>query len=451
MHVDHRGGEDHARGFDYRGPIARDVQPGNPPALLNATRQPERREAATRDALWAVNAYLRALRLSFEEESAALASSIDALKQERAAKRALSVRLEGLARVGRALQQFRADVAALPSALPEQIARLDRETRSHLAQIRLRGRGIFRPEEVGEQSAAGMMRAAVDLDIAWTSAVEAMVSHHAAAAGMRDALESMRSGIALKAARVRTGAGDWIQSFTSATLVATLVFGFVVTGTAFLAFRMVARPIGRITELILQLARDGVEKPIDASQEGRSLGELFRALEMLRLSSNARKEAERRALGAAQELARAHDRLSRIANTAPAGLYELNMHVDGTLEFPYLSRKFEMMFGVAKGTRDADDVFVNVQPDDRGALFRAIMESAMSLEPMRHRHRVVHPDRGVIWLVNASTPVLDQDGIVHWVGTVADVTEEVRYEQELETARTRAEAASQAKSQFLER
>jgi PAS domain S-box-containing protein len=63
--------------------------------------------------------------------------------------------------------------------------------------------------------------------------------------------------------------------------------------------------------------------------------------------------------------------------------------------------------------------------------------------------RIRHPDKGVRWLRSRTRVRTMPDGSMRVLGRVADVTDSQQRKQELEHARDAAEAASQAKSQFM--
>ena len=421
--------------------------------IVNAASERDAKLDTARDALWAVGGYLRGLRRVFEEESRSLTTSVDALEAERSVKRAVSIRRTGLTRLARVVRDIREHVDALPMVTPQEIDGLNNVMNAYLNQLRQRGRGLFSVESVGQGQADTFDRAVSALKSAWGRAVEAMAARHVSSRQMETALDRMNRRVVREAGRVQSDASSWIDTFSSTTVLALSLFGLIIGLGAMLANRLIAMPIARINQLILRLAEGEDNEPIDARDGGRSLRPLFMALETLRQSSVSRRTAELKSTLAARDLKRAHDRLSGIANSAPAGLYELKMYPDGRMELPYRSWKFDRLLAVGgddDGERQsAERAFSRVHPDDAQTLFETLSASARTLEPMQLRHRVEHPSRGTIWVTNASFPVSDQDGIVHWAGTVTDVTEEVRYEAELEAARVKAEAANQAKSQFL--
>ncbi|SIO38413.1 PAS domain S-box-containing protein/diguanylate cyclase (GGDEF) domain-containing protein [Rhodovulum sp. ES.010] len=154
-----------------------------------------------------------------------------------------------------------------------------------------------------------------------------------------------------------------------------------------------------------------------------------------------RLEVENRAAEAAEEVRRAHERLSSVASIAPVGLYEFRRRPDGTFDFPYTTGRFCSLMGF-DGDRSQGlgaEALDRVHPDDFAAMMESIDESWRTLGPWSLRFRVRHPDRGEVWLAGASTPRRQEDGTVVWTGAVYDVTADVAREHELRRAHKAAE------------
>jgi len=153
-----------------------------------------------------------------------------------------------------------------------------------------------------------------------------------------------------------------------------------------------------------------------------------------------REEAKARQSRVAAEAARAHERLASIASIAPVGLYEFHAKPDGSGSFPYTSPFFEDLLGVGYGVfaraTSAEDMFVNVAPEDRPAFLTG---RDNNLELWNQRFRVRHPTRGELWLANSATPKPQPDGSVVWTGALHDVTQDVQREAELRHAHRFAE------------
>jgi len=159
------------------------------------------------------------------------------------------------------------------------------------------------------------------------------------------------------------------------------------------------------------------------------------------LDVTAHVETERRAAEAAAQVQQAHDRLASIAAVAPVGLYEVHKNPDGQTTIPYASPSFAELLGIWPGTRiellGDDSAAREIDPAELPG-FLALAEPGFGVS--NHRFRIRHPDRGEIWLANATTPKSQPDGSVVWTGALHDVTQDVAREGALREAHRLAEA-----------
>lgn len=152
-------------------------------------------------------------------------------------------------------------------------------------------------------------------------------------------------------------------------------------------------------------------------------------------------EMERRTAETARELAAAHDRLTALANAAPAGLFQTRVWPDGRFELPYCSDRFAELVGLthADFAESPDKVFRHVHPEDVRALRNCMMTCLQDGSPWNPRFRLNHPDRGVIWLRGQGLPSVEDSGAVTFSAALIDVSEDVIREKELERLHAEAE------------
>jgi len=161
--------------------------------------------------------------------------------------------------------------------------------------------------------------------------------------------------------------------------------------------------------------RDGAGRPVRAQAIVEDLTERKNAEEALR----ARAELE--------------DRLQKIVATAPGVLCTLKMGSDGTLCMPFSTRAIATIYPGLKVEDlilDAEPLFASAHPDDVSRLRDSIRESARKLTPWRHEYRVLHPERGEIWIEGSSVPQLQADGSILWHGFMLEITERKRAEEQ---------------------
>ncbi len=89
------------------------------------------------------------------------------------------------------------------------------------------------------------------------------------------------------------------------------------------------------------------------------------------------------------------------------------------------------LFGIEGTVPDTAQAFVDrVHPDDRDSTLHALQKAEVAGGSYHARFRVVHPTKGIRWLVGIAEGVLAADGRVRIIGYNGDVTAEVEAEQD---------------------
>jgi PAS domain S-box-containing protein len=149
-----------------------------------------------------------------------------------------------------------------------------------------------------------------------------------------------------------------------------------------------------------------------------------------------------------QELRQAQAMLRNILDTIPVGVYWKGMD----LRYMGCNRMFAQDAGVdspdsllgkdANATRWRDDV------QDYEASDRAIIDNNQGVLNLEHEQTL--PDGQTRWLNVSKIPLRDaQQQVIGVLGVYEDITARKKYEQDILEARAQADAASQAKSNFL--
>jgi PAS domain S-box-containing protein len=150
---------------------------------------------------------------------------------------------------------------------------------------------------------------------------------------------------------------------------------------------------------------------------------------------------------ARRELQESQTRAREFAETVDDSLFVSNPQRS---QFDFLAGSAFETWGMTREQFDQrHDTFLdNVVEEDRPILAER-RERELRCESADITFRIRHPAKGLRWLRSRTHTRLQPDGTLRVYGMVADVTEDRQREQELERRRDEAQAASQAKSQFM--
>ena len=111
-----------------------------------------------------------------------------------------------------------------------------------------------------------------------------------------------------------------------------------------------------------------------------------------------------------------------------------------SLEPLYWSEEMFRIFGLdpQQGLPPSETFWERVHPEDRDSMYELMRKAVREKTEHVHDHRIVLPDGTVKHIHAIGHPVLNRAGdVVEFVGTVVDVTERKRAEEELRAAETR--------------
>lgn len=130
----------------------------------------------------------------------------------------------------------------------------------------------------------------------------------------------------------------------------------------------------------------------------------------------------------------ARDRLlEKLSAEVPGGIFQFRLSADGSNCFTYLSRGMQDIYEVAPELLYADGapVFERMHPADVEAVRESIRVSARDLSRWREEYRVCLPRQGLRWVRGEATPEAMADGAIIWHGSLFDITDLKRVEEEL--------------------
>ena len=115
---------------------------------------------------------------------------------------------------------------------------------------------------------------------------------------------------------------------------------------------------------------------------------------------------------------------SRTAENVPGLIYQFVLRCDGSSAFTYTSNGLLRMFGITAEVLNKDSalIFALLHPDDASRVLETIQRSARNLLPIDEIFRIIHPQRGIVWIERNSIPERLANGDTLWNGYMRDIT-----------------------------
>ncbi len=141
--------------------------------------------------------------------------------------------------------------------------------------------------------------------------------------------------------------------------------------------------------------------------------------------------------------------LSNLTEQVPGAMFQLQQDANGLLSFPYSSLAIQELFEVTQEeiSRDGEILLARLRAEDL-ALFR--QDLAQADQALHRDLRVELPKAGLAWRACHARALKQEDGSLLWHGIFMDITDRQQQAGAIIEANARADAASQAKSAYLE-
>jgi signal transduction histidine kinase/DNA-binding response OmpR family regulator/HPt (histidine-containing phosphotransfer) domain-containing protein len=140
-----------------------------------------------------------------------------------------------------------------------------------------------------------------------------------------------------------------------------------------------------------------------------------------------------------------------LARNTPGMIYKFTISPDGHAAFPYASPGSQDIWEIdpAEVRTDATPIIKLVHPEDLEGFQGSVMKSAAELSAWEYEGRMITPSGKLKWFHAASRPELAENGDIVWQGLLMDVTHQKAIEEELKSAKLKAESAARSKADFL--
>ncbi|MDH5649980.1 MAG: PAS domain S-box protein, partial [Gammaproteobacteria bacterium] len=141
-------------------------------------------------------------------------------------------------------------------------------------------------------------------------------------------------------------------------------------------------------------------------------------------------------------------RFRTLSMHAPVGIYLTD--VEG--KCVYVNDKWQEMTGLSEQQAFGEGWAGALHPEDREAVFLEWKRFAKESDEFSMEYRFSKPDGEVTWVSGKAIALRDtEDNFIGYLGSITDITERKAVEEKLVAAKREADAANNAKSEFLSR
>lgn len=124
------------------------------------------------------------------------------------------------------------------------------------------------------------------------------------------------------------------------------------------------------------------------------------------------------------------DLFATIVSTVPVVICSFRRRPGNHWSFPFAGPEIRQIYGfdASELVDDASGIFERIHPNDREHFLASLRLSGTTMTPWRAEYRVIHPERGKIWVEAHAAPSRELDGNLLWHGYLADITDRKRAE-----------------------
>ncbi len=139
-------------------------------------------------------------------------------------------------------------------------------------------------------------------------------------------------------------------------------------------------------------------------------------------------------------------RFEQLAGEVPVGVFESDIYGSCT----YVNRRWQELAGLTLEQSLGQGWSAAIYPEDRASVFAEWKDAVQNSREFYLEYRFQNPQGKVTWVEGRSTIMHDKNGhSIGHLGTVVDISQRHQHQTELESALQNAQAATQAKSEFL--
>jgi len=158
-----------------------------------------------------------------------------------------------------------------------------------------------------------------------------------------------------------------------------------------------------------------------------------------------RKNIEKSLKASEEQLIHEKHLFQTLALVSPVGIFRTQ--TDGFTT--YVNPKWMELTGLSFDEALGDGWLKAIHPEDRTRVISRWDTAWKAHQVSMAEYRFIRPDGSIIWVSGNAVPESDGDVVTGYVGTIVDVTDRKMFEQELMTAKDRAEASDRLKTAFM--
>ena len=145
-----------------------------------------------------------------------------------------------------------------------------------------------------------------------------------------------------------------------------------------------------------------------------------------------------------EEILQSNRMLNNIAGNVPGVVCTFQAFPDGRSCFPFASENIYDIYGVRpeEVKEDTAKAVSAIHPEDFEEWAKSVQVSFEELTLWEEEFRIIHPDKGLIWVKGMALPEKQVDGSVLWYGYIYDISKEKASQRELNEAQSIAKVGS---------
>ncbi len=148
---------------------------------------------------------------------------------------------------------------------------------------------------------------------------------------------------------------------------------------------------------------------------------------------------------ASSALRESEERYQTLAEASPVGLLRFDTHG----EIAYMNERSAQISGLSLEEFQLKGPLTGLHPEDRARVFHLWQEASQNELPLREEYRYLHEDGEVAWVLAQAKPEFDDRGsFLGYIGTLTDLTDRKRAEEERETLIGELEVRNAEMEQF---